>query len=104
MPAEQPSAADVLPAARRSAALDVRRLPAGAPVSRARRMSRPRLRCPVCDGAPRLPADLREPVRCQCGALLRVALVPARRPLAVTNDWDEAPAAKAPAAPAASLW
>ena len=39
-----------------------------------RRIPRPRLRCPVCDGAPRLPADLRRELRCQSGARLRVAL------------------------------
>ena len=46
-----------------------------------RRIPRPRLRCPVCDGAPRLPADLRRELRCQSGARLRVALVLARPPL-----------------------
>ena len=46
-----------------------------------RRIPRPRLRCPVCAGAPRLPADLRRELRCQSGARLRVALVLARPPL-----------------------
>ena len=38
----------------------------------------PRLICPACSGAPRLPRDLRQEVRCGCGARLRVALVPVR--------------------------
>ena len=46
----------------------------------ARRMKRrepsPRLSCPACGGAPRLPRDLRQEVRCGCGARLRLALVP----------------------------
>ena len=40
-----------------------------------RRRPRPRLKCPVCGGAPRLPVDLRAPLRCQCGAALRLRLV-----------------------------
>ena len=43
-----------------------------------RRAPRPRLSCPACGGAPQLPRDLRQEVRCGCGARLRVALVPAR--------------------------
>ena len=45
---------------------------------RRRRLPRPRLNCPACGSAPRLPSDLREEVRCGCGARLRVALVPVR--------------------------
>ena len=43
-----------------------------------RRAPRPRLSCPACGGAPQLPRDLRQEVRCGCGARLRVALVPVR--------------------------
>jgi len=45
---------------------------------RRRKLPRPRLSCPVCGSAPRLPSDLREEVRCGCGARLRMALVQAR--------------------------
>jgi len=45
---------------------------------RRRKLPRPRLSCPVCGSAPRLPSDLRAEVRCGCGARLRVALVPVR--------------------------
>ena len=45
---------------------------------RRRKLPRPRLSCPVCGSAPRLPSDLRVEVRCGCGARLRVALVPVR--------------------------
>ena len=48
------------------------------PVVARSRLPAPRLKCPVCDGAPRLPADLRQALRCQCGAVLRCALVTAR--------------------------
>ena len=66
--------------------------------TRTRPLPRLRLKCPICGGAPRLPRDLRQPVRCGCGALLRVALVPARK-LTVTPDWDEAPTPAPPADP-----
>ncbi|MDE0229992.1 MAG: hypothetical protein OXJ62_14165 [Spirochaetaceae bacterium] len=36
-----------------------------------------------------MPRDLRQPIRCGCGALLRVALVEARRPVPLTPDYDE---------------
>ena len=45
------------------------------------RTPRPRLRCPSCGGAPRLPRDLRKEIRCGCGAALRVALVRVRPPV-----------------------
>ena len=49
------------------------------PMPRARRsLPRPRLACPRCGAAPRLPVDLRELFRCTCGATLRVALTVAR--------------------------
>ena len=51
----------------------------------------PRLRCPVCDGAPRLPADLRRELRCQSGARLRVALVLARPPTCGTGGRTDTP-------------
>ena len=65
---------------------------------RGRRTPRPRLACPVCSGAPRLPADLRQSLRCQCGAVLRIALVVARRPVTLTPDYDDPPP------PAARRW
>ena len=86
----RPAPPEGLPAPCGPAALDLRRLPAGGGAMS--RTPRPRLRCPVCDGAPRLPRDLRQPVAGSgSGTLLRVALVPARN-LTVTPDWDEAPA------------
>ena len=57
-------------------------------VARSNRLPRPRLACPVCGGAPRLPADLRQSLRCQCGALLRIALVEVR-PVTLTPDFDD---------------
>ena len=66
-------------------------------VARSNRLPRPRLRCPTCGGAPRLPADLRQSLRCQCGALLRIALVEAR-PVTLTPDFDDDPL------PAARRW
>ena len=63
--------------------------PIGRPVvARSNRLPRPRLACPVCDGAPRLPVDLRQSLRCQCGAVLRIALVEAR-PVTLTPDFDD---------------
>ena len=58
------------------------------PVVARSRLPAPRLKCPVCDGAPRLPADLRQALRCQCGAVLRCALVTAR-PVTLTPDFDD---------------
>ena len=66
-------------------------------VARSNRLPRPRLACPVCGGAPRLPADLRQSLRCQCGAMLRIALVEAR-PVTLTPDYDDDPL------PAARRW
>ena len=45
-----------------------------------RRRPRPRLACPNCGGAPQVPRDLRQEVRCSCGLALRLAWVPARAP------------------------
>ena len=56
-------------------------------MARSNRLPRPRLACPVCGGAPRLPTDLRQALRCQCGAVLRIALVEARAVL--TNDYSD---------------
>ena len=59
-----------------------------------RRLPRPRLRCPECGGAPTLPRDKRQPIRCQCGAVQRLALVPAHpprprpQPADVRRWWD----------------
>ena len=39
------------------------------------RLPRLRLRCPSCGGTTRLPRDLRQRIRCPCGAALHVALV-----------------------------
>ena len=45
------------------------------------------LRCPSCGGAPRLPQDLRQEVRCACGTTLRVGLVCAQAsPNAIPKD------------------
>ena len=63
-------------------------------MARSSRLPRPRLRCPVCGGAPRLPADLRQSLRCQCGAGLRIALVEARAVL--TPDFDDSLTGRAP--------
>ena len=60
----------------------------------ARSIPRPRLACPVCQGAPRLPRDLRQSLKCQCGALLRLALIEARPVLTPDFDDDPLPAAR----------
>lgn len=51
--------------------------------------------CPACGGAPRLPRDLRQEVRCGCGARLRLALVPVRavKPAPVAPQRELQPAA-----------
>ena len=41
----------------------------------------PRLKCPVCGAAPRLPRDLRQPIKCECRAILRVSLTVERMPV-----------------------
>ena len=57
-----------------------------------RRPPPPRLSCPACGGAPRLPRDLRQEVRCGCGARLRLALVSVKaEPAPVAPDREPRP-------------